>query len=140
MTWGSVRWGHRDIPYKTEENTLVFLKKTHWAKKAIIHQVTTMLAISKNVLFPGHNYLQTTAIDDLTLLLSTEHKLLKAVIFNNSTYQRSLKSENFKTTNMLVPPFPPTGLLFRIIIPCWSKSLPQIHTTDSIPSNNWSLT
>ena len=25
-------------------------------KKATIHQVTTMLAISKNVLFPGHNH------------------------------------------------------------------------------------
>ena len=28
----------------------------HCAKKATIHQVTTILATSKNVLFPGHNH------------------------------------------------------------------------------------
>ena len=33
-------------------------------KKATIHQVTTMLAASKNVLFPGHNHLLTTSTDD----------------------------------------------------------------------------
>ena len=36
-------------------------------KKATIHQVTTMLATSKNVLFPGQNHLLTTGTDDLTL-------------------------------------------------------------------------
>ena len=36
-------------------------------KKATIHQVTTMLATSKNVLFPGHNHLLTTGPDDMTL-------------------------------------------------------------------------
>ena len=36
-------------------------------KKAIIHQVSTMLATSKNVLFPGHNHLLITGTDDLTL-------------------------------------------------------------------------
>ena len=35
--------------------------------KATIHQVTTMLATSKNVLFPGHNHLLTTGTDDPTL-------------------------------------------------------------------------
>ena len=39
----------------------------HRAKKATIHQVTTMLAISKNVLFPGYNYVLTTGTDDLSL-------------------------------------------------------------------------
>ena len=41
----------------------------HWAKKATIHQVTTMLATSKNILFPaaGHNYLLTTGADDPSL-------------------------------------------------------------------------
>ena len=29
-----------------------------------IHQVTTMLATSKNVLFPSHNHLLTTGADD----------------------------------------------------------------------------
>ena len=36
-------------------------------KKATIHQVTTMLATSKNVLFPGRTHLLTTSTDDLTL-------------------------------------------------------------------------
>ena len=36
-------------------------------KKAIIHQVTIMLATSKNVLFPGHNHLLTTGANDPTL-------------------------------------------------------------------------
>ena len=30
-------------------------------QKAIIHQLTTMLATSKNVLFSGHNHLLTTS-------------------------------------------------------------------------------
>ena len=42
-------------------------------KKATIHQVTTMLATSKNVLFPGHNHLLTTGAGDLTLWLLPEH-------------------------------------------------------------------
>ena len=32
-----------------------------------IHQLTTMLATSKNVLYPGHNHLLTTSTDDLSL-------------------------------------------------------------------------
>ena len=36
-------------------------------KKATIHQETTRLATSKNVLFSGHNHLLTTVTDDLTL-------------------------------------------------------------------------
>ena len=36
-------------------------------KKATIHQVTTMLAMFKNVLFPGHNHLLTTGTDDPSL-------------------------------------------------------------------------
>ena len=43
-------------------------------KKATIHQVTTMLATSKNVLFPSHNRLPTTGADDRTLWLSPEHQ------------------------------------------------------------------
>ena len=35
--------------------------------KATIHQVTTMLATSKHVIFPGHNPLLTTGTDDVTL-------------------------------------------------------------------------
>ena len=33
------------------------------SKKATIHQVTTMLSTSKNVLFPGHNHLLATGAD-----------------------------------------------------------------------------
>ena len=36
-------------------------------KKATIHQLTTMLATSKNGLIPGHNHLLTTGGEDLTL-------------------------------------------------------------------------
>ena len=36
-------------------------------KKATIYHVTTMLATSKNVSFPGHNHLLTTGADDPTL-------------------------------------------------------------------------
>ena len=43
-----------------------FMVQQHFtAQKAIIHQVTTMLVTSKNVLFPGHNHLLTTGADDL---------------------------------------------------------------------------
>ena len=36
------------------------------AQKATVHQVTTMLATYKNVLFPGHSHLLTTGTDDPT--------------------------------------------------------------------------
>ena len=44
------------------------------SKKATTHQVTTMLATPKNVLFPGHNHLPTTGTDDLTLRLSLKRQ------------------------------------------------------------------
>ena len=40
-------------------------------KKAIIHQITTVLAASKNVLFPGHNHLLTTGTADPSLFFIT---------------------------------------------------------------------
>ena len=43
-------------------------------KKATIHQLTTMLSTSKNIIFPGHNYLLTTSGDDLTFRLSSERQ------------------------------------------------------------------
>ena len=46
-------------------------------KKATIHQVTTMLTTSKNVLFPGHNHLLTTGTDDLTPWLLSERQRVK---------------------------------------------------------------
>ena len=44
------------------------------AQKATIHQVTTMLTTSKNVLYRGHNHPLTTGTDDPTLWLSPEHQ------------------------------------------------------------------
>ena len=46
-------------------------------KKATIHHVTTMLATSKNVLFPSHNHLLTTGTDDPTLWLLPERQRMK---------------------------------------------------------------
>ena len=43
------------------------LSMMHCAKKDTIHQVTTMLATCKNVLFPGHNHLLTTSSDGPSL-------------------------------------------------------------------------
>ena len=48
--------------------------------KAIIHQVTTMLATSKNVLFPGHNHLLTSGAVDVTLWLSPEHQRVGSLV------------------------------------------------------------
>ena len=42
----------------------------HCAKMPLNHHVTTMLATSKNVLFPGHNHLLTTGADDSTLIIT----------------------------------------------------------------------
>ena len=48
------------------DSVMIFKGMLHLTlrKKATIHQVTTMLANSKNVLFPGHNHLLTTSSDD----------------------------------------------------------------------------
>ena len=44
-------------------------------KKPTIHREATLLATSKNVLFPSPNHLLTTGADDLTLWLSPKrHK------------------------------------------------------------------
>ena len=60
-------WCTHSYSFKCEEDYLI-----HCAKKVTIHQVTAMLATSKNVLFSGHNHLLTTSTDDLTLWLSAE--------------------------------------------------------------------
>ena len=49
---------------------------TPLCKKATIHQVTTMLAMSKNVLFLGHNHLLTTGADDPILTSAPECRWL----------------------------------------------------------------
>ena len=54
------------------------------AHKTTIHQVTTMLSTSKNVLFPGHNHLLTTGTDDLTLIIA---RVRMRVIFKVKGHQ-----------------------------------------------------
>ena len=49
-------------------------------KTPTIQQLTTMLATSKNVLFPGYNHLLTTSADDPTLWLSPERKVTQHYI------------------------------------------------------------
>ena len=51
------------------------MSNVYTAQKATIHQVTTMLAISKHVPFLGHNHLLTTGADDPTLWLLPEHQV-----------------------------------------------------------------
>ena len=54
-------------------------------KKATIQQVTTMLATSENVLFPGHNHLLTTSPDDPTLWLLPENQWLVCAVRSSCT-------------------------------------------------------
>ena len=56
----------RHFAHSPASNPLLFL----YAKKAAIHQVTSLLATSKHVLFPGHNNLLSTGTDGPTLWLS----------------------------------------------------------------------
>ena len=51
------------------------------AQKATIHQVTTMLATTENVLFRGHNLLLTTGTDDLILWLSPKRQRVKGHLY-----------------------------------------------------------
>ena len=63
-----IPWYHHSwfnsVPNMAQTETL---RKTK-TKKNIIHQVTIMLAVSKNVLFPGHNHLLNTGTNDSTLI------------------------------------------------------------------------
>ena len=66
------------------------------AQKATMHQVITMLATSKSVLFPSHNQLLTTSTDDLALWLSPKHQrgwLLKWRVISAGGYD--LEIEHF---------------------------------------------
>ena len=54
----SLSWGYGTVGAQPNAGAL--------GKKATIHEVTTMLSTSKNVLFPGHNHLLTTGTGDLT--------------------------------------------------------------------------
>ena len=43
----------------------IYTNEPTLGKTATTHQITTMLATSKIVLFPGHDHLLTTSTDDL---------------------------------------------------------------------------
>ena len=59
-------------------------------KKASIHQLTTMLATPKKVLFPGHNHLLTTGTDDRTLwLLPKCHQVLSVPVVSRQLWPRN---------------------------------------------------
>ena len=53
---------------KIQNCSLETLVRSFTEQKGTIHQVTTMLATSKIVLFPGHNHLPTTGTDDPSLI------------------------------------------------------------------------
>ena len=48
----------------------------HWAKTVTIHQLTTVLSTSKNVLFPCHNHLLTTGTDNIDKVKGHQHRWL----------------------------------------------------------------
>ena len=50
------------------------MSRSTLGKTDTIHQLTTMLATSKNALFPGHNHLLTTGADDPKLFLSPDRQ------------------------------------------------------------------
>ena len=61
--------GYYCIPGKGDERQVMYCHAHyHGAKKATIHQVTTILSTSKNVLLPGHNHLLATGADDSLVL------------------------------------------------------------------------
>ena len=66
---------------KSNKISLVLTYMVSQRKQATIHQIYTMLATSKNVLFPGHNRLLTTGTDDpiLRYRLSARDMFLSAV-------------------------------------------------------------
>ena len=66
-------------------------------KKATIHQVTTVLTTSKNVLFPGPNHLLTTGTDDLTLWLSPERQWVKGHQYRWSAGSYDLEIGHFRS-------------------------------------------
>ena len=65
--WRSYQLCPQNNEYLTEWQLIVLVDvyfAFSTAQKATIHQVTTMLATSENVLFPGHNRLLITGTDD----------------------------------------------------------------------------
>ena len=66
-----VRYLYNYLTHWRVEQNISQCDSVHCAKKTIVRQVTTMLAISRNVLFPGHNHLLTTGTDYPFTLITT---------------------------------------------------------------------
>ena len=67
--WPNKRMGYMSKT-KHDQNNVTYTGKIATIQQVttmLIHQVTTMLATSKNVLFPCHNHLLTTGADDPSL-------------------------------------------------------------------------
>ena len=97
-------------------------------QKASIHQVTTMLATSKNVLFPGHNHLLTTSTDDPALWLSPEHQWAKCYDLELGHF---LEMASMVVTWWILFFFSQWFFILPDIHHCWKhgvKSLPSIFT------------
>ena len=116
-------------------------------KSKKIHQVTTMLATSKNVLFPGHNHLLTTGADDLTLWLSPKHQQEKGHVLVVSRWLWPGNRTFLEVASMVVSwciaafvPWDCIGLLWPTIQNVWvlcdynhieeicQKMTPAVHT------------
>ena len=67
--------------------------------QVIIHQVTTMLATSENVLFPGHNHLLTTSTDNPTLWLLPTHQqeIFRTGYHGGYLVDNQIYCQNFET-------------------------------------------
>ena len=55
-------------------------------EKATIHQMTIMLATSKNVLFPGHNHMLTTGTDTSDTWIITQAPLRVIIQLKGNQY------------------------------------------------------
>ena len=74
--WSILERYYKMISWDCEWMLLCAIRDAHalsLCKKATILQVTTVLATSKNVLFPGHNHLLPTGTFDPTLWLLAKH-------------------------------------------------------------------
>ena len=58
---------YANVPIYNNPLVIRHMSRLNTWQKNTIHQVTSMLATSKNVLFPGHNHLLTTSADDPSL-------------------------------------------------------------------------
>ena len=84
------KWGiwRRLVQMQVWPNYGIVILDTHGridtSQKATIHQLTTMLSISENVLYPGHNHLLTT--DTLIIVHITPFPCIYNPLLDNAAY------------------------------------------------------